>query len=320
MIVTVSTFVQTYVETPGRMLLPAAKILELVKRASGSNFAVGLNDDNSAIIVCGISRWNIPTRNVDTYPETGVDGYDAETHEVGMLELHPAILSVRKAMALSMSGLAQVSIKDGKVRAADGVWFQEAPLPSVKSLEMGIPYVAVDDVLSFLQRGKGIVKISLTDTGVVVLRIDRDMLSFRLPAQKAPSLDKAFTAPLMTNKDDLTISRSELKAAIGRVAITADSDTLAISLALSAATIDSVVVSARSRDGSWSDEPVHCKWVGDTRNIILHRDYILNALSSFTSDDVTLKLGPDAPSNPSQVLIQAEGKSSVLNQLRSDLL
>jgi DNA polymerase III sliding clamp (beta) subunit (PCNA family) len=219
-----------------------------------------------------------------------------------------------------LSGLAQVGIKDGKVRAADGVWFQEAPLPGAKSLEMGIPHVAVDDVLSFLSADKGTVKISLTDSGVVVLRRDRDMMSFRLPAQKAPNLDKAFTAPLMTNKDDLTINRMDLKAAIGRMAITADSETQAISLALSAATIDSVVVSARSRDGSWSDEPVRCNWVGNTRKILLHKEYILNALSAFTSDEVTLKLGPDAPANPSQVLIQAEGKSSVLNQLRSDLL
>lgn len=302
------------------MLLPAAKILDLVKKSYGPMMAIGLDDNDAATVVCGMSRWNIPTRNVETYPETGVDGYDAETHEVGLNEIHPAILSVRKAMALNLSGFAQVGIKDGKVRAADGVWFQEAPLPGAKSLEMGIPYVAVDDVLSFLGRGKGTVKISLTDSGVVVLRLGKDMMSFRLPSQKAPNLDKAFTAPLMTNKDDLTINRRELKDAIGRMAITADSETLAISLALSAATIDSVVVSARSRDGAWSDEPVRCKWVGDTRKVILHRDYILNALSSFTSDDVTLKLGPDAPANPSQVLIQAEGKSAVLNQLRSDLI
>jgi DNA polymerase-3 subunit beta len=319
-VVTMSTFVETYVDTPGRMLLPAAKILELVRKASGANLAIGLNDDDSAMLICGMSRWNIPTRSVGTYPETGVDGFDAEIHDVGMLELYPAILSVRKAMAVSLSGLAQISIKKGKVRAADGVWFQEAPLPGAPDLEIGIPYVAVDDALSFLARGKGKVAVVLTDTKVVAFRIGNDLMTFPLPVHPAPNLDKAFTAPLMTNKDDLTISRTDLKAAISRVAITADSETQAISLALSAATVDSVVVSSKSRDGSWSDEPVHCKWVGDTRKILLHREYIFNALNSFTSDFVTFKLGPDAPANPSQVLIQAEGKTSVLNQLRADLI
>lgn len=320
-VVTMSTFVEAHVQSKGRFLFPSAKGLEQIKKVSGLDLAMGMNDNGFVVTVCGGYRGNIPTRSVDTYPETGVDGYDAEVHEVGMYELYSAILSVRKAMASSLSGLAQVSIKDGKVRAADGVWFQEAFLfNSGKDLDMSIPYVVVDDVLSFLANGKGIVKIALTDTGAVVLRFDKDMMSFRLPAQKAPNLDKAFTAPLMTNKDDLEISRALLRAAIGRVAITADADTQAISLDLSASKVDSVAVSARSRDGSWSNEKVSCKWIGDTRKVLLHKDYILNALSAFTSDDLVFKFGPDVPSNPSQVLIQSAGKSAVLNQLRSDLL
>lgn len=319
-VVTASTFVKTPVSQQGKLLFPSAKGSELVKKSNGTTLAMGLTDDDSISILSGKSRWNLRTRSADSYPETGVAGYESEVHEVGVYELFSAIQSVHKAMALNLTGFAQISVRQGRVRAADGVWFQEAPILSDKDLDFAIPRAVVSDVLAFLSYDRSILKISLTEDGLVIFQDNKDILSFRLPSQKAPDLSKAFAVPLMTNKDALTVSRSDLRAAIGRVAIAADSDTQAISFALSAATIDSVVVSAKSRDGSWADEPVSCSWVGDTRKVFLHKDYILNALGAFTSSQVTFKLGPDNPSSPSQVLIQGQGRSSVLNQLRSDLL
>jgi DNA polymerase III sliding clamp (beta) subunit (PCNA family) len=217
--------------------------------------------------------------------------------------------------------LTQVGIRNQKVTAADSVWFQEVDLGEGKNLDFSIPGSVLPELVALLSSSsEESVEVGLSDNGSMMFQVGSEIMTSKAKVVQFPDLDKTFLQPAMSNKEILSVNRNALRAAVSRIRITSDSSTNAVIFDLLLNDFDKIHVSAKDKKGSYSQEAVAAKWTGKDRKIVFHHQYLSNMLDAFDADLLEFKFGPDQPNKPSPVLVQANGRSGVLNQLRADLV
>lgn len=310
--------VEGIVSEPGRALLPAKEALQILKTAQESGVAVATRDNDIVSILCG-TRWNLKTRSVDAYPELKFDASGASIEgDFSRDKMLTALNSVKRAMSTSLA-LAQIGIVKGNVRAGDGVWFQEYKFPNAPLLDMTVVRAAVPHLVSMLSNSdQDRIHITILEDGMMLLDVGQERLTVRPPAYEFPDLDKTFLVPMMANSDTLKVNRRHLIGAIQRVCITSEQSSKAVVFGLGPTT--NMEVSARNQSGSSSQETVPVQWLGQPRKVILHHEYALAMLHSFSDEDLFMAFGSDQPSKPSTLFIRTDTQTAVLNQLRSEFV
>lgn len=309
------------VEKEGRAVFPAARFQSIVKEASQGEISVVVtakDEKLTARIESGRASWNLRLMNGEDYPELP-DPADITFFEVDRTKFVSAIKQVRYAASNDTMrlNLMMIDVTNGRMRASDGVRFQEVKFAF--PFDAQIPINAVDDLVKVISLTEAKeFEVGETENSLV-FRIGGDLFVAQKLAAEFPDVDEVLLKPSLVNDQELHIDRMELIQAIKRVRITADEETSAVILTLEE---DAVTVHSKDKKGSTSSETVDAKWDSKERSASFNHQHLMDMLNMAEAKSCTFRLGKDTKTRPSPLLLVDEeaGMTGVLNQIRIDWL
>lgn len=309
--------------TPGqhRAYIPARKLLAILREAPGGDIQVTVKK-NEAEIVAGSVSWNLKLPDGTAYPVIP-SPEEAQLSPYSRQKLVVAIKGVRHAVCkdAAQPSLTQVAITAGKssvVTASDRSRLARVPLEEFP-IAATIPAPVLDDLVRVLSEHPDETVSIGEAAGHIVVRAGNVTMVISKRAAAFPDMDGQLLAPaIKENTSRLTVDREELEKAVRRVAITADAQTSAIALRLSA---KAVTVEARDKNGNSSSEDVHAQWDGKARVVVVNHGYLQEMLSASTAPSCEFLLGPDAGKRLSPLLLSGkDGAVQVLTRMPAALL
>lgn len=303
----------------GTILVPVVELISALKSVSVD--AVVLSDKEGTLqLRAGNTGWNWKKRfTVDMFPKIPV-WEESNVYIFNRKNFIDVLRRVKTAAPYNSfsSNLEQVGIRNSTIQAADGIRFHQCRLSQENSLNTAFPLPFAKDLIATLSLyDLETFEIGLTSNqDALVVRCGDMMISTKTRTEKFPDIENSFLVPAMKNHSFIKISRTKLIESIRRVTILADKDSRAVTLKISVQDISSIEVSASLSNGSFSMDRLSIVATPENRVIILNADHLLQALSLFEEDEITLLLGEDQKHKPSTVLIKSDASAVVLNQLR----
>lgn len=305
------------IRTPGSCVLPAKRMLDILKEAG--EFDVHLHvTGNSAAITIGRTTWNQMLATGADFPDVSAPLGDTMLTAVNRAAFAAALHQVRYAACrdANRASLMMINIAGGTMTAADGARFAQTPVESI-GFDCQIPIDAVDDLLK-LTKAHDLDEIGVgqTPTGLI-FTFGADTFIVTAMLSEFPDLQAQWLRPALANKHPLTVNRVELLAAVRRVRISADPNTSAIALNLAANT---VTVAGRDMYGNWATEAVQAGWEGPDRTLVVNHGYLVDAVTHHTGDWCGFVLGDDTRTRKSPLLLRDTdtGGAAVVQQMNLD--
>ena len=302
----------------GRAVFPAKRMLELVHEAAEGDIEIEVHDLQASIRV-GRTQWSLRLSDDSEYPGLP-DESDIEFTKVAREKFVAALSSVRCAAARDSvrPNLMMVDVSAGRMRAADGVRFQQVSVDK-DFPEVQIPIYAVDDLLKIMRASEAD-NIELgSDDECLIFRVGEDMFVAQLLNAEFPNVDEQLLKPALANDQQFSVDRNELATAVKRVRITADEETSAVILLL---TKNALSVTSRDKAGSWTREALDAAWAGKDRQVALNHNHLLDMLTTAEVPSCQFFLGKDEKTRPSPLLLKDEGLGmlGILTQLRASFV
>jgi DNA polymerase III sliding clamp (beta) subunit (PCNA family) len=302
----------------GTITLPGAKLTEIAESAEEGDLVVEARNGMATISVKR-TKWELRLADGSEYPPFP----DLDDHPFHSIERAPfvsALQAVAKAATkeATRQNLAMVDIRDGQVRAADGVRYHQVGIISwPKGFDTHIPIGAVDVLVKMLKATEA-PTFQLGDTGSqVVFLIGPDVYVASKLVVEFPAIDQALLNPALANDEPLEIDRRELLGAIRRVRITSDHETSAVVLLLSE---DKVEVRSQDKWGNTATEELDASWHSPDRTAVFNHRHLTDMLDSIDAPNCTFLLGRDTKTRRSNLLLRDDASASlgVLTQQRAD--
>lgn len=307
---------------PGTALLPAAKLLDIVKSASGESDIEILFSAGFADVRAGTTSWHLKASTGTDYPKMpSVD--DLVMHQVDRAGLLAGIKAVRLAITkdASRANLMMIDVSQGRMTACDGARVQQAFLGADFPMDMRIPAGAVDYLVKVLESTDQ-AKISVGESSNhLVFRVGRDVFIANKLMAVYPDVEELFLRPALENKYRLGVDRPKLAEAISRVRITADPETSAILLTLTPGAEGAVLtVSAADKYKNASQQDVSVTWDGPEKRLVVNHVYLSQMLTMHPSPSCNFYLGEDTKTRKAPLLLKDEkaGTVGVLQQMVAD--
>lgn len=310
------------VDRPGRALLPAGRLIQIVREAEDGELHLDVSD-RVGVVQVGRTKWTLTLQDEAEYPELPDIG-STEMQLVDREKFLNALKSVRYAASSDTvrANLMIVDVRKGQMRASDGTRFQQASIGDFP-MDVQIPIAATDDLVKSLQS---------TDTPTIALGEDENHLIFRIGGDhfiarkltvEFPDMEEQLLKPVLSNDQELQVSRNELIQAIKQVRITADQETSAVTLSLKASEADGsakMVVASRDKYDSQAETELDVSWSGADRTVALNHQHLLAMLAMTRAKSCSFFLGPDKKKKPSPILLRdvEAGTLGVLSQTRVD--
>lgn len=315
----VASTVMVQVDEPGRALFPAQRILSVLREAGDDDLVLSVADQK-AMLQVGKTVWNLSLQDDSEYPELP-DSQNAQMFEVNKAGFLNALKSVRYAAATEVSrlNLMVIDIREGKVRASDGVRFQQIELPEFP-LSIMIPIAAIDDLVKALQvNNSATIEIGETESHLI-FRIGGDNFVARKLNVDYPDMEESLLKPALMNDQKLHVDKNAFIQAVKQVRITADPDTYAVSLHLVPASPTAgarLIVSSKDKYDSRAETELDVSWQGPERTVVVNHAHLMQMLSMATANSCTFYLGPDKK-RPTPILLKDldSGMTGILSQTR----
>jgi DNA polymerase III sliding clamp (beta) subunit (PCNA family) len=305
-------------ETPGSAVFPGKKLIDIVKEADDGDLVIDVIDGTANIAV-GRASWQLRLMDGTDYPDIPRTE-EVEFHDVDRGKFLGALNAVRYAAAKDTvrANLMMISIRDGKMRAADGARFQQVDVPYFP-MDMDIPIGAIPDLTKLLRQGDAdIVGIGQT-IDHLVFQVGTDVFIANKLVQDFPDLERILLRPALGNTERLQVDRSDLLAAIRRVRVTADENTSAIVLDLAT---NRLILRSRDRFGNTAEEEVNASWTERDREVAVNHTFLTEMLEGTDVKSCQIFFGPDSKSRKSPILLKDDSGDvqsvGVLQQMRMD--
>lgn len=306
------------VQRAGTCVLPAARIRDIVKEAEDGDLTLDVKD-GAAHISCGPTKWKIKIMSGDEYPDLP-DAASLTYESIDRSKFLQALRAVKYAASVDASrpSLMLVDVKDGLMRASDGVRFQESHIGDKIKLDFQIPISAVDDLVKILGTTEA-QKIEIgEDDDSLVFKIGSDVFISQKVTAIFPNLEEQLIKPALGNEWDLHVDKDDLASAIKRVRITADPETSAFVMDI---TKGAVEVSAKDKFGSSAVERVEAVWDAQDVTLAFNHEHFLQMLSASDAKSCFFKVGKGTKTRPAPILlVEGEGGLAILNQIRLDFV
>lgn len=302
------------VDSPGTVVLPAKKILEIIRESPDGDIEVAV-EEGAARISAGGARWLLRLPTGDDYPSIP-DTSAVEWTEVPREKFLAAIQAVRGAAARDMTrpSLMMIDVSNEKMTACDGVRFQQTTLAGI-SLNLQIPVGAVDDLVKLLKATE-VEKILIGETEFhLVFKVGTDEFVAAKLMATFPDVEELLLRPALMNQDTLGVVTKDMVDAVRRVRINADEDSSAIVLELDK---DSCVVVSRDKFGNRAEEVISAVWDHASRKVAVNHQYLLDMLAMHTGTSCTFYLGEDTKSRKSPLMLKDADTIGIVNQMRLD--
>lgn len=304
------------IRTPGSCVLPAKRMLDILKEAG--EFDVHLTvTGSSAAITIGRTTWNQSLATGSDFPDVSAPIGDTVLTAVNREAFAAALRAVRYAACrdANRASLMMINIAGNTMTAADGARFAQTPTEPL-GFDCQIPIDAVDDLLK-LMKGHDLDEIGVGQTPKgLIFTFGADTFIVTTLLAEFPDLEAQWLRPALANKHPLTVNRAELLAAIRRVRISADTNTSAIALHLSE---NLVTVAARDKYNT-ATEAIQAQWDRGERTLVLNHTYLVDAVTHHTGDWCGFVLGDDTRTRRSPLLLRDTdtGGSAVVQQMNLD--
>ena len=310
------------------LLLPARKLLSILKEASGDDITVAV-DGEFATVRAGTASWTLQLHDCSDYPPLP-DPAEVELHPVSREGFLTALRAVRHAVGRDSGrpALQQVDIManegagpaggPAKVTACDGTRFARAEMDWFP-LSMQIPVGALDSLVKTLESSElDEVQVGETDSHLVFRVSGTVFLASKLMAA-FPDVEKLLLRPALENRLKLTADKSELASAIRRVRINADSTTSAIGLQLTAGTL---TVVARDTNKNRAEEAIPVSWEGPERLVVVNHQFLSGLLAAHPSQSCEFWLGAESGKKRSVLMLKDEetGTVGIIYQMLASLV
>lgn len=318
------------VRMAGRALLPAKKIVDILKLAPSDRVRVEVLGDR-ALIRSGRAQWTVKTPTGDSLPPLpNVD--DVTMHTVPVASFLQALTVTRKAVAGSYRPtMMQAEVANGHMTASDGGRLHRQEIEGMPTtVTFTIPSKVMDELAKALRAH---------EDETFGLGVSPDHLSFRFGQDtliasrlllQFPNVDNMLLEPAFSNEDALAVRRQDLIDVIQRVRVNADQDYASVFLALIPGKKDEsgkqkVSLAVRTRDplGNTAQETLPCGFKGSLKKaqeLCVNHKYLTDLLTSTEADLVLLRLGADTKTQKHPIFLEDKnaGFSGVVQQMRTD--
>lgn len=302
-----------------RIVIPAKKMMEILAQTGEGVMTIEATEDE-IIIMHEKSTWQLRRPSGEDFPPLP-DVKNVNLHTIERKGFISGIQGVRYAASTTSvrPSLQMIDITNGKVTACDGVRLQQVFLGETFPMNLQIPINAVEDLTKLLTLNDQLEEIQIGESdNHLVFRVGSDtFLLNKLTVSFAP-VEELMLKSALLNKEQFSVNRQALLAAVKRVRITADSDISSISLELAP---QQVTVTAQDAMGNLSWEVVDALYENE-RTLILNHFYLADMLSMYDGETCTFYLGTDTKTKKSVVLLKDEVTLTfgVINQMKRDWL
>lgn len=316
----VATTEMVVVNRQGSAVLPGRRLLGLVKEAEGGDLLLDVKQGTASVSVTR-TVWELQLPDGSEYPPLPEMG-DVTMHEIERARFLGALAHVRYAAATETvrPSLMMIDISGSRMRAADGVRFQQIKMPWwPEGFDIQIPIKAVDNLVKLLNASALEVLHIGESMNHLIFRIGSDTFVVNKVVAEFPAVDEIIKKPALANDLKLNVDRQELMAAIRRVRVTADPQTSAVMLDLEK---DHMLVRSKDKFGNAAVEELAVRWASPPRQVAFNASHLLDMLNMTQRPSCEFLLGIDKKQRKSPLLIDDReiGHISVLNQLRADFL
>jgi DNA polymerase-3 subunit beta len=308
------------VEQPGCVVIPARKLLDIVREADDGDVSIQVASTGLAHITIARTTWRLKLDSGEDYPALP-EVTDAIMAPINRRDFATALGAVAYAACRDVNrpSLMMIDVRSGTMTACDGAArFQQA---TVGTFPFGfqLPVGAVDDLLKLLT------KVDVQDIRIgesdhhLIFSLGTDLFIVNKLHASFPNLEATFLRPALTNRHPLTVDRGDLLQAIKRVRINADRNTAAIALRLAPGTI---TVASRDMYGNDATETVTAEWNGPERTLAVNHGFLTDLIGGHPGRTLEFRIGEDTKTRKSPILLRDPdaGTTGVVQQMLSDWL
>ncbi len=287
------------VTTPGTIVMPARKMLDILREAEDADVTITVAGDTAHIAI-GRTSWRLRLLGGEDYPPMPASG-DAAFVAFDRLDFLASLRAVRYAACKDgeRASLMMIDVRDGQMTACDGVRFQQAAVARTP-FDFQIPIGAVADLIKLLQS----VEQPSINVGVsehhLIFRFGNDEFIANKLAAKFPDMTALLLRPALANQHRLVVDRAQLLTAVKRVRINADPETSAIALTLTPGQID---VQARDKYQNAATETIPAEWNGAERTIVVNHSFLADMINGCQTPTLDFRLGDDKKTAKAPIML-----------------
>jgi len=290
------------VSMPGAALVPAKKILDILKIAPTENMRFEVLG-NTATLRSGRAQWSVQTPIGDHLPPAP-DVSGVSTHPVKVAPFLAALDAARKAASTSSAraSLMQLQVLNGALTGLDGgrLHRQTAGLPL--GLHTTIPLRVADEVGRLLKTAKTDTFYFGSNQSHLLFQVDQDEVIAQRLLTDFPNIENQILTPALTNTHTMSVPREILAEAVKRVRVNSDPEFQAMFLTLAPGKVTAdgstwtLTVSARDRSGNEAREALDVSWSGPKGNraLCVNHKYLSEFLATMSTEYVAFKIGDDS--------------------------
>jgi DNA polymerase-3 subunit beta len=309
------------VKDDGAICVPAQKLQAIVRSAEDGDIDFKL-EENQVTVKAGRAKWQVNILDPEDYPE--VPRFESESaKKVKREKLIDAIGKVQYAASTDeMRPYLMLIAFDGKrAMASDGSRLQIADFEGLEGVQ--IPIFAVNNLVRLLNRTE-VEEVSVElKKNHLLFQIGADTFSSQRLYEEFPDVEEMILKPASGNDQKLTLDKTDLLAAIKRIALAADEERKQLNLQILEPTNGDkpkeVKVMAQDQHGELAVETLPCTTTATAgRTLMINHKFLADALEMSPAKQVTFKIGEDLPKRRSSIFMEEPGLKSVLLQLRPD--
>ena len=299
-------------EEPGTSIIPAKKLIDMVKEAGDVEIRLSTAND-IATIVTPATSWSIPLMR-DKYPPLPDTG-TVQWFSVPSEPFASALKKVRNAISADLDKRPELTLvkcgPDG-IFATDGARLHAASLSVPIDFELPAP--AVDDLARLMRGDQGdAIRVAQSTSHILFEIANHVFIATKLQVQ-FPSIQH-IVASKQASTMELQVCREDLVNAIKRARITADEETNRIMLTLDN---HSLLVETRDKMGAACRESLAVHWNLPLFKVATNWMYLFQAVQDMEAPNIRMLFGQDRGRQKAPILIEEPNFYAIINQLRVD--
>lgn len=288
-------------EKTGKILIPARKLLPIVRDSSGD--VVYIESSNRTIsVACADNSWQIarPVVGPELFPDFNVDCELFTT--VDKATFYKAVESVKYAARkdFSRANLRLIKVDCGRFSAYDGNRFQRITT-DLTDLSMDIPAFSIDLLLKKLKSSNLDTVTVGTNEDFLFFILENEVFASKRNKLEYPNVDTQVLRPVLANRHEFVCSKKELIDCIKAVRINSDTEYNAVGILLAENQAE-----VFTRDGeNRASTHLSCTWKGKKRLVVVSHVQLKELLDAHAEDTCRFFLGDDSKMRKSTLMLKA---------------
>ena len=289
------------VEGKGKLTLPAARLLSLVREVPGNRVVIEAMENGKGATICsegGEYSFKLLGESADEFPEvrsfSGENSFELPAGKFSEMLRRVAVASSRDTSRYQLTGVfceiegkkLKMTATDGKRLTTDEMKIENSGSKTISGI---IPNRAADVMVKVLSQGSENIKLALEEIEVQ-MSFDGGELIAKLVEGTFPEYKSAIPSDVKTK---VTADRGELVAAVRSASLVTDKETETVIFRFKG---KEVALESKGSDIGESKIRVGVEMDGDEVEIRFNPTYFVDALRTIDTEQVRMEFyGPERP-------------------------